>query len=89
MARKIVLYLVCAVILVFFVPGFIKIQELRSKNKFLTTKITQVKKENLSLKKEVEKLRNDSVYLESVARDKMGVVKKGEVVYRIVGEEKK
>ncbi len=88
MARKIVLYLVCAVILVFFIPGFIKIQELKSKNKLLTTKITEVKKENLSLRKEVEKLKNDSVYLEGVARDKMGVVKKGEVVYRIVGEDK-
>lgn len=89
MARKIILYLVCAAILIFYVPGFIKIQELKSKNKYLNSRIVEVKKENLNLKKEVEKLKSDSVYLESVARDKMGVVKKGEVVYHIVGEDKR
>lgn len=89
MARNFILYLVCAIVLIFFVPGLAKIQELKSRNRFLNDKIIEVKKENLTLKKEVQRLKNDSVYLESVARDKMGVIKKGEVVYHIVGEEKK
>jgi cell division protein FtsB len=86
MFRKLFVLVLFLVALTIFIPGFARIQELKSKNKSLNNKISQLKKENLSLKAEVDKLKNDSVYLEGVARDKMGIVRKGEVIYRIVPE---
>lgn len=89
MARKLLLYMACTLVLLVFIPGFARIQELGSRNKYLLTRIKEVKQENLTLRQEIDKLNTDSVYLESVARDKMGIVKKGEVIYHIVESENK
>ena len=40
-------------------------------------------------KQEKEKLEKDPEYLESVAREKLGIVKKGEIVYKLVPEKEK
>ena len=50
-----------------------------------------LKKKNKKLGEERQLLENDPVYLEKVAREKMGLIKKGEVIYRIMpsNEEKK
>ncbi|MFH1202526.1 MAG: septum formation initiator family protein [Candidatus Omnitrophota bacterium] len=74
------------VVLLIYLPGFIKLQELRQKNIELKNEIAKTKKENLNLQKERQKLKGDISALEAVARDKMGVVRKGEVVYKIVPE---
>ncbi len=48
----------------------------------------QLHQENESLKKEVELLKNDLKYLEEIARKELGLIKDGELVYRL-GESKK
>lgn len=75
------------IFLVIFLPSFAKIQELRQKNKELEANIKRLDKENLALSQEKEKLEKDPEYLERVAREKLGIVKKGEIVYRIVPEQ--
>ena len=69
-------------------PGYTKLQELRDKNRDLEGKIKQLKTENALLREGLERLENDPVYQERIARDKMGVVRKGEVPVRIVPQEK-
>ena len=78
---------IAVLVLVAFIPGFARMQELKARNKNLQKQISQKAEENLVLKREIEKLQNDSVYLEGVAREKMGIVRKGEVIYHIVPEE--
>ncbi|MEN6330647.1 MAG: septum formation initiator family protein [Smithella sp.] len=39
--------------------------------------------ENNDLKKKIVLLRSDLVYIESVARKELGMVKKGDIVYRL------
>lgn len=39
--------------------------------------------ENSELKKKIVLLRSDLVYVESLARNELGMVKKGDVVYRL------
>ena len=56
-------------------------------NKELKWQIEEIKQANLKLKLEHEMLRSDPVYLEKVARKKLGVVRKGEVVYQVVPTE--
>ena len=78
---------VTILLLVIFLPGFSKIQELKQENGELDRKITSVEKENLSLAQKKLKLETDKLYIEKVARQRMGITKKGETVYRILPEE--
>lgn len=75
------------IFLIIFFPGYAKMQELRQKNKELEMSIKKLEKDNLALQKEKEKLENDPDYLEEVGREKLGIVKKGEVVYKVVSPE--
>lgn len=79
------------IFLIIFFPGYAKMQELRQKNKELEVNIKNLEKENLALQEEKERLEKDPDYLEEVGREKLGIVKKGEVVYKVVNpeEEKK
>ena len=81
------LFLFSFVALVVFLPGYSKLQELKQKNKELQAKIEEIKEENVNLKEERERLDNDIVYLERVAREKMGLAREGEIIYRMVPEE--
>ena len=74
-------------ILIIFFPGYAKIQEMRQKNRKLDADIKRLKAENIALGIEKEKLEKDPEYLEQVAREKLGIVKKGETVYRLVPQE--
>lgn len=85
--RTVIICAIAVAVLVVFIPGFARMQELKAKNRNLKKQVSEIKEENLALKRDIEKLQNDSVYLESVAREKMGVVRKGEVIYHIVPEE--
>ncbi|MFA5096594.1 MAG: septum formation initiator family protein [Candidatus Omnitrophota bacterium] len=87
--RAIWLFVFAAVFLVLFLPGFGKLQELRSKNRDLVDKIRRLNIENALLEEEIKKIANDPVYKERVAREKMGVVRKGEIPIKIIPEKKK
>ena len=73
-------------IFIIFLPGYAKLQDLRQKNFELESKIVALQQENKDLINKKELLENDPFYLEEVAREKMGVTKKGEVVYKITEE---
>lgn len=84
--RPLVIFAIIFLLLLIYLPGFIKLQELKQKNIELEKEIAKTKKENTSLTKEKKKLENDISSLEAVAREKMGVVRKGEIIYKIVPE---
>ena len=75
------------VILIIFLPGYTKLQELRDRNKDLEARIEKVKSENILLKNEILRIQQDPIYQEEIVREKLGVVRKGEVIYRIEPEE--
>jgi cell division protein FtsB len=76
-------------LLVMFLPGYTKLQELRDKNRALETKIKRLNIENALLQQELSRIADDPVYQEQIAREKMGVVRKGEIPVKIVPEKKK
>jgi len=75
--------------LVLFLPGFAKLQGLRDKNRDLENKIRRLNIENTLLQQEIMKIENNPVYKEMIAREKMGVVRKGEIPIKIVPQKKK
>lgn len=84
---KIVLFV--AVVLVFFVPPFAKFQELRNKNIKLETDIAKLKSDIRRLEQDKKKLETDIGFIEATAREKIGVVRKGEIVLKNVTTVKK
>lgn len=82
------LYIGIAIFLVIFVPPFAKYQELRYKNQKLAERIVALKAENMHLEQDKKRLETDIVYVEKRARDKMGLVRKGEIVMRAAPKKK-
>ena len=85
--KKIVIFSALFLLLVIFVPGFLRLQKLKKINQDMAKKIDELKTENTKLATELKRLVEDPVYQEEVARKKMGVTKKGEVVYKLVPAE--
>ena len=76
-------------LLVLFFPGYTKLQQLRDKNRELEIKLKKVYVDNALLAQELERIQNDPVYQERIAREKMGVVRKGEIPIKIVPDKKR
>lgn len=77
------LFVITTIILVAFLPSFTTMMEKREKNLDYDAKIEALKKKQIDLVEERRLLKDDPVYLEKVAREKMGLVREGEVIYRI------
>ncbi len=75
--------------LILFLPGFSKMQSLRDKNQDLENKIRRLNIENALLEQEIKKIASDPDYKERVAREKMGVVRKGEISIKIISQKQK
>ncbi|HAZ09987.1 MAG TPA: hypothetical protein DCY56_02630 [Candidatus Omnitrophica bacterium] len=74
---------IAAIIGAVFLPGYIKFMQLKIRNMRLESEITRLERENLKLYKEKKRLEEDINYVEKVARESMGVTKKGEIPIRI------
>lgn len=61
--------------------GVLRLLRLSSEKKEMEKRITELTAENERLKKEVEALKVDRRYLESIARKELGLVKKDEIIY--------
>ena len=72
------------IILALFLPGYLKIQELKGANRELENRIIALSRENLVLQQEFLRLQTDPDYLEKFARERTGVVRKGEIPVKIV-----
>jgi hypothetical protein len=71
---------------VIFVPGFLKIHQLKSKNSDLMRKNKRLQVENALLHTELSRVEKDGVYQEKILREKIGVVRKDEVPVKIISE---
>ena len=78
------LFGITVLLLIVFLPGYTKLQELRDKNRDLQAKIKKMSIENMLLQEELKRIENDPVYQEKILREKMGVVRKGEIPVKIV-----
>jgi cell division protein FtsB len=72
------------IVAVVFFPSLSQFLELREESKRFDAKICDAKMRRHTLEEEKALVENDDYYLEKLAREKLGLVKKGEVVYKIV-----
>ena len=80
--RLIFILLVLVAVVLIYLPGFSKLQQLREENRILREKIDALAKTNRELKKEKEKLEKDPSYIEKIAREKLGMAKEGEIILK-------
>ncbi|MFQ5952028.1 MAG: septum formation initiator family protein [Candidatus Omnitrophota bacterium] len=82
--KKIIIYSFAIFILLaaIFLPGFSKLQKLRRENTELQRRIMLLKEHNEVLREEVANMQEDPGYVEKKAREKLGVIKKGEIIYK-------
>jgi cell division protein FtsB len=89
---KVVLFLLVLTFLVYrFCAGpygFFQIHSLKQEKKNLSHESCMLKAEIVDMEIEKNRLQNDPFYLEKQARERLGLIKEGEKVYRVVHKEK-
>jgi cell division protein FtsB len=63
--------------------GLADLYRLKTERDVLLKKSDELIRENLSLYREIERLKNDPEYVENVARNELGVIGKDEVVIKV------
>ena len=84
MRNGIWLFAFALALLIIFVPSYNKIQILKAKNALYEAQIEELTRKNKEFAEEKRLLETDTVYLEKVAREKMGLARDGEVIFRVV-----
>ena len=74
--------------IVFGENGLADLNLLRVERDGLLQKNAELAKENLLLSREIERLKNDPEFLESVARKQLGVVGKDELIFKLSKKQK-
>lgn len=78
------LFVLALFVLFAFLPSYTQLQDLRFKNVQYEHEVRRLKREQSRLEREKRLLVEDPVYIEKVAREKLGLIKEGEVVYKIM-----
>lgn len=80
MAKKKIIFIIIIIIILaaVFLPGYAKLQDLIAENKSLAKRIAELQESMEELAAEKDRLENDIIYIEKIAREKMGLIKKGE-----------
>ena len=75
--------------IVFGENGLTDLYKLKMEKDNLSKKSDELKKKNISLYREIERLKNDPGYVEDVARKELGVIGKDEVIIKVKKERSK
>lgn len=79
------LCVVAALVFLFYLPPYVKMQDLHEKNHEYAKRISDLEHDNTRLEEERRRLIEDPAYFEKVAREKMGIIRDDEVIYKILG----
>jgi cell division protein DivIC len=78
------LFTLALLTLIFFLPSYTQMQDLKHKNREYEQQIQDLTRKNSKLKEEKRLLKEDPEYFEKVARERMGLVRENEVIYKFV-----
>jgi cell division protein FtsB len=72
-----------------FLPDVAKHLDLSAHDKRISKKIEDEERKNISYKKEINDLESNPVYIEKVAREKLGLSRPEEIIYKFENNEQK
>ena len=91
--KKFFLYLVILLAILSFAvfgkKGILQRVELEIENRNLKEKLAQEQQKTIMLQKEIEEIKTSDKKVEKVAREKYGMVKEGEEIYKVVTDSTK
>ena len=67
--------------------GFFHLYQMEKERQAHIQRIQKLEQENRVLLEEINRLREDKTYVESLARRELGLIKEGEVLYRFMRED--
>lgn len=85
-ATAAIFFVLAAVFVILLLPKLLQVDKLKRQSSRLDAEIRRLETQNRRLEAELKLLREDPVYLEKVARDKLNKAKEGEIVYKVVRE---
>ena len=77
---------VSVILAAMFLPRFSELQRLREENTNIKKSIILLEEDNEMLTEEVRRMEEDPGYVEKRAREKLGIIKKGEYIYKKSGD---
>ncbi len=78
--RSIIILLMAIYIIYTLAAQYITIRKARAEETRIQAQIEEVKEENQRLKEELEKMQSDE-YIEKIARERLGLIKSGEILF--------
>ncbi|MHB1662065.1 MAG: FtsB family cell division protein [bacterium] len=78
-----------ASIIFFSLKGMVKVYRLRSEQRKLNEDITSIKKNNKKISRQIYELNYNKQYIANLAREKLNMIKPGEIVFKFIGKGKK
>ena len=87
MLQKFKRLIIIGILIIAFLPGFARLQELKQRLADIEDQIKKAQNQNAAFEERITQLQNNQDYLETVAREQMGVVRKGETVLKIIHED--
>jgi len=82
--NALMLFFICAAVLIYFLPSYLKMQALSEKNRAYEKQIAALEKDTTLSEEERRRLKEDPEYFEKVAREKLGIIKDDEVIYKVL-----
>ncbi len=77
-----------ALIIFFSLRGMVKVYRLRSEQQSLNKNIAEIKKSNKKINNEIYELTYNKQYIANLAREKLNMIKPGEIVFKFIGKNK-
>lgn len=74
---------------VFGSRGVVRIIQTERQKEQLATQLAALQEEQQQLREEIDRLKNDKDYWEQLAREKLGMVREGELIYHLPPENNK
>ena len=85
-------FLLCITFILYFTVfgerGLLRIYHLNREKKDIQQRVDSLRNDNLRLVREIDALKNDRRYLESIARRDFGLVRQNEVIYQFAQQSK-
>ena len=71
------------IIIIFSEKGFIDLNEMKKKRDSLLSENAKINNENLVLYRKIKRAKDDPKYIEDIARQELGMIRKDEVILKI------
>ncbi|MCL4498372.1 MAG: septum formation initiator family protein [Deltaproteobacteria bacterium] len=78
-----------ALFVIYSLQGIVKVYRLRAEEQKLKQEITLIKKSNYKIDKQIYELIHNRQYIANLAREKLNMIKKGEIVFKFIHKKKK